>query len=278
MHPLWEALNDVPAYTDQAGNLVRELDGMVCIQSTRAPLITKCEIQKYLDPRSTFNIYSYLKVDERETNAAQLKIKVLGPLIVRGDFNTVVDERNWRYNLSKLYFNHPCQYVHDDVQAKRCLGFWSRRIFISYEDWNTISMADMLKAKDGVLLVAELVYGKEEQHRVQDLINQLNYFAVVLEYQDAQNTHLYYLGLKEGVGTSPVIIERVKMVDIPWAIRVRLIERAEKEKVEVKELVEEFRAQLDDFIDKVVLRAPSESFVNFKTDLKKAIEDELSKL
>jgi len=277
IHPLWEALNDVPTEKEE-GSLVRRLEGLVCVQTSHPSLITKCEIQKFLDPKTSFDIYGHLKVEEVETNAKQLRVKVLGPLIVRGDFNKVVDEDHWRYNLSKVYFNHPCQYVHEDVQATRCLGFWSRRIFISYEDWNKASMADLLTAKDGMLLTTELVYGKEEQHRIQDLINHLNYFSVVLEYQGENDIHIYYLGLKEGVGYIPVIIEKVKMMDIPWAIRVRLLERSEKEKVPVEELAAEFRTQLDDFVDKVLLRAQSAPFTTFKAQLKKAIEDELDKL
>lgn len=277
IHPLWEALNDVPIKTDESGNLVRRLEGLICVQQLR-PLITKCELQKFLDPRSSFVIYSHLNVEEVGTNANHLKVKVLGPLIVRGDFSKVQEQANWRYNLSKIYFNHPCQYVHDNQQATRCLGFWSRRIFISYEDWNKASIADQLKAKEGIPLVAELVFGKEEQHRVQNLIHHLNYFSVVLEYQGESDIHIYYLGLKEGVGYIPVIIEKVKMLDIPWAIRVRLLERAEKEKVPVKELADEFRSQLDDFIDKVAFRAPAAPFLEFKARLKQAIEDELAKL
>lgn len=275
-HPLWVSLQGVPDHAGPNKTRIKQISGLTCIKDAVGPISTTCEIQKHLIPKQAFGIYTSLHLVENQTNARQLRVKVLGPLIVRGDYNEITDEKHWRYNLSKVYFNHPCQYVHDDIQANRCLGFWAKRIFISYEDWNTQELGDVLKAKDGILPVTELIFGKEEMHKTQEAINQADAFSVMLEFQES--VHIYYLGLKYGVGTIPVVIQAVDSADIPRAIARRLVERAEKEKVPVTDLVEQFNSQLDDFTDKIVFRNANAQFQAFRADLKKNIEDELQKL
>ncbi len=271
-HPLWVALSDVPARKHSNDTLIKQLPSLQCVKTTRKPYTTSCKILKQIDPKQAFHIYEALKVAETATNASHVKAKVLGPLIIRADFEKVKDEDHWRYNLSKVYFNHPCQYVHDTRQAKRCMGFWARKIYVSYEDWNEIDMADMFKAKEGIPLITEILSGKEETHRVQELINQFDFFAAVIEYQGRLNMH--YLGLKLGADAIPVIIQSVNIEDIPRAVRRQLLEREQREKVALSELIAQFKVQMDDFTEKVILRSQAEAFQNFKANLTEDLEKE----
>ncbi len=271
-HPLWVALKSVPVQKNGDGNFVKSLPGLECVKSAELPWTTSCKILKGIDPKHAVQIYEQLKVAEVGTNAAHVKAKVLGPLIVRADLAKVKDEDHWRYNLSRIFFNHPCQYVHDRRQAKRCMGFWARKIYVSYEDWNEIEVADLLKAKEGIPLITEILSGKEETHRVQEQINQLDFFAEIIEYQGRLNMH--YLGLKLGADAVPVMIQSVSIEDIPRAIRRQLLEREQKEKVALGELIAQFKAQMDDFTDKIILRSQADAFQNFKANLVQELEKE----